>query len=52
MEIIGNVNDQIISFLEYDTAENWSSEFPTANWCLVILADEKNQNYFNEIINK
>jgi thiamine phosphate synthase YjbQ (UPF0047 family) len=32
--------------------KNWSSEFPTANWCLVILADEKNQNYFNEIINK
>lgn len=41
-----------ISFVEFDTAKNWIANFPNENWCLIIIADEKEQNYFDEIIRK
>ena len=47
-----NITDRKISFVEYDTSKNWIANFPDKNWCLIVIADEKNQNYFNEIIKK
>lgn len=38
--------------MEFDTTKNWISDFPTANWCLILIADEKQTNYFDEIIRK
>ena len=42
----------MIKFVEFDTEKNWISDFPNKNWCLIIIADEKNTNYFDEIIRK
>ena len=47
-----NITDRKIRFVEYDTAKNWIKNFPTDNWCLIIIADEKQTRYFDEIIRK
>ncbi|MFL1896431.1 hypothetical protein ACJRPK_12070 [Aquimarina sp. 2-A2] len=47
-----NITDKIIKSVEFDTAKNWVSDFPTDNWCLILIADEKQTNYFDEIIQK
>ena len=47
-----DITDRTIKFVEFDTAKNWISDFPTNNWCLIIIADEKQTNYFDEIIRK
>ena len=52
MEKIAEINNRNITFEEYDTSKNWIAEFPTENWCLVIVAEEENRNYFDEIIRK
>mgnify|MGYP003634313159 CR=1 FL=1 len=52
MKIINQTNDRMIKFVEFDTEKNWISDFPNKNWCLIIIADEKNTNYFDEIIRK
>ncbi len=41
-----------VGFVEYDISKNWINGFPTENWCLIIIADDKQTNYFNEIIKK
>jgi hypothetical protein len=51
-EIKTKITDRKISFVEYDTSKNWIANFPKKNWCLIIIADEKKQNYFDEIIRK
>lgn len=52
MEILGRILDREIKFEVYDTSKNWIADFPKENWCLVIIADEENRNYFDEIIRK
>jgi hypothetical protein len=52
MEKIAEINNRNISFEEYNTSKNWIAEFPTENWCLIIVAEEENRNYFDEIIRK
>ncbi|HEY8688382.1 MAG TPA: hypothetical protein VIM07_04045 [Chitinophagaceae bacterium] len=52
METLGKIKDRLIKFGEFNTSTNWLEEFPNNNWCLIILADEKNKNYFEEIIGK
>lgn len=47
-----NITDRTIKFVEFNTAKNWISNFPTDNWCLILIADEKQTNYFDEIIRK
>ncbi len=51
-EINTKITDRKISFEEYDTSKNWIEKIPSDNWCLIIIADEKEQNYFDEIIIK
>ena len=51
-EINTKITDRKISFVEYDTSKNWIEKIPSDNWCLIIIADEKKQNYFDEIIRK
>ncbi len=38
--------------MEFDTTKNWISDFPTDNWCLILIADERQTSYFDEIIRK
>lgn len=52
MQNITQILDRKIYFTEYDTSKNWIADFPNENWCLIIIADEKNKNYFDEIICK
>jgi len=52
MEQIGKINNRIISFVEFDTSKNWAKNFPNKNWCIIVIADEKNEKYFDEIIRK
>lgn len=52
MEKIGEIHNRQINFEEFDTSKNWIAEFPNENWCLVIIAEEENRKYFDEIIRK
>ena len=52
MEKIAEIKGRQIKFEEFDTSRNWIAEFPTENWCLVIIAEEEKRNYFDEIIRK
>jgi hypothetical protein len=52
MKIIGEINNQIISFVEYDTSKNWIKDFPNENWGLIIIAEARNTSVFNEVIGK
>jgi hypothetical protein len=52
MEKLAEINNRQIKFEVYDTSKNWIAEIPTENWCLVIIAEEENRNYFDEIIRK
>jgi len=52
MKTINTILGRTIKFEEFDTAKNWILYFPNENWCLTIIADEKNKNHFDEIIRK
>ncbi|MGK4568165.1 hypothetical protein [Flavobacterium sp. 3HN19-14] len=52
MKTINTILGKTIKFEELDTSKNWILDFPNKNWCLTIIADEKNKNYFDEIIRK
>lgn len=52
MEKLAEILDRKISFEEFDTSKNWIADFPSKNWCLVIIAEEANRIYFDEIIRK
>ncbi|AUP80395.1 hypothetical protein [Flavivirga eckloniae] len=47
-----NITNRAIKFVEFDTEKNWISDFPNDNWCLILIANEKKTNYFEEIIRK
>jgi len=52
MEKLAEIRNRHIKFEEFNTSKNWIAEFPNEDWCLVIIADEENRNYFDEIIRK
>lgn len=52
MEILGKILNRQIKFEVYDTSKNWIADFPTENWCLIIIAVEENKKYLDEIIRK
>ncbi len=47
-----SMTNRTIKFVEFDTKKNWISDFPNDNWCLVVIADEKETSYFDEILRK
>ncbi len=47
-----NITSRRIGYVEYNTSKNWTTDFPSENWCLIIIADEKQPRYFDEIIRK
>ena len=52
MPNLAKVNNRQINFEVYDTSKNWIANFPNEKWCLIIVAEEENRNYFDEIIRK
>ena len=50
--IQSHITSQKISYIEHDTSKNWIKDFPTENWCLIIISNEKKPRYFDEIIRK
>ncbi|MBD3581561.1 hypothetical protein [Flavobacterium selenitireducens] len=46
------MNTREIKIIEYNTAENWIRDFPSKNWCLIIISNLKNTNYYDEILRK
>lgn len=52
MKLITTIQERNIFYAEYDTAKNWIAGFPDENWCLLLIADEKRETYFDEIIRK
>ncbi len=52
MENITEINDRHIKFEEFDTSKNWIADFPYESWCLIIIAEQENRKYFDEIIRK
>ena len=52
MEKLAKIINRQITFEVYDTSKNWIADFPTENWALVIVAEDENKNYFDEIIRK
>jgi hypothetical protein len=52
MEKLAEILNRQITFEVYDTSKNWIADFPTENWALVIIAEEENRRYFDEIIRK
>ena len=52
MEKLAVIHDRQIKFEVYDTSKNWIADFPNEKWCLVIIAEDENNKYFDEIIRK
>ena len=52
MKILTKIHDRDVKYVEFNTTANWVAHFPNENWVLVIIADNRNQNYFDEIIRK
>ncbi|HAT65102.1 MAG TPA: hypothetical protein DCS66_10950 [Flavobacteriaceae bacterium] len=51
MEIIEtNITERTVKYIEFDTSINCIKLLPLDNWCLIIIADDKNQIFFEEII--
>ena len=50
METLGKINNRIVNFTEH-SAISRKNVFPKQNWCIVIIAKEKNTKLFSEIIN-
>lgn len=52
MIYLNHILNKEIYYSQFSTDGNWIKKFPEENWAIIIIADEKNLNYFSEIINK
>jgi hypothetical protein len=52
MKLLTQIHDRDVKYVEFNTASNWVEHFPTENWVLVIIANNLNRKYFDEIIRK
>jgi hypothetical protein len=41
-----------VMLVEYDTATNWSSQLPNANWLCILVSDDRERRYLDEVISK
>ncbi|WP_353722058.1 hypothetical protein [Dyadobacter sp. 676] len=41
-----------VILVEYDTAMNWSSSLPNANWLCILVSDDCERRYLDEVISK
>ncbi len=41
-----------VTLIEYDITANWSNGLPNANWLCVLVSDDRERRYLDEVINK
>ena len=41
-----------VTLAEYDTATNWSSQLPNENWLCILVSDDRERRYLDEVINE
>jgi hypothetical protein len=46
------INSRDVVFVEYHTAQNWFSQLPSRNWLCVLVSDDRDRNYLDEVISK
>ncbi|GAB4034755.1 DUF7684 family protein [Spirosoma jeollabukense] len=46
------INSREILFVEYNTAQNWYAQIPNQNWLCVLISDDRDRRYLNEVITK
>ena len=52
MKFLGKINNREIKYLEFSLTEPWYDSLPSKDWLLFVIAEEKNLNYFQEVISK
>jgi hypothetical protein len=46
------INDREIKTVTYSTKENWIKNIPTSNWLCILIANNRQKEYLNEVISK
>ncbi|GAB3017838.1 DUF7684 family protein [Spirosoma pulveris] len=46
------INSRDILLVEYTTAENWYSQIPNKNWLCVLVSDDLDRRYLDDVISK
>ena len=46
------INSRNVVLVEYNTDQNWFSQLPNQNWLCVLVSDDRDRNYLDEVISK
>jgi hypothetical protein len=46
------INDREIIIVTYSTRENWIINIPNSNWLCILVDNDRQRNYLNEVISK
>ena|SRR5690606_11478480 len=46
------LNDREIIFVTYSTERNWTAELPKSNWLCILVDNDRQRNYIDEVISK
>jgi hypothetical protein len=46
------INSREVVLVEYNTAQNWYAQLPNHNWLCVIISDNRERRYLDEVIAK
>lgn len=52
MEILTEILNKKICYLQFSTSGKWFKSLPHENWCVIVMGDDDNKKYFDEIIRK
>ncbi|CAG5070017.1 hypothetical protein DYBT9623_02757 [Dyadobacter sp. CECT 9623] len=47
-----HLNNRRIDIIEYNTYTNWASQLPNSNWLCILVSDDRERRYLDEVINK
>ena len=50
--MVRRINSRDILLVEYNTAQNWYAQIPTKNWLCVLVSDNRERRYLDEVITK
>ncbi len=46
------INDREILIIKYTTQENWFSDIPNSNWTCLLVDNDRQRNYLEEVVSK
>ena len=46
------INDREITIVKYSTVDNWISDIPISNWLCLLVDNDYQRNYLDEVISK